>query len=439
MKVKLRAAVALVLCIFTLICAGCMGARSPDEYGYALIIGIDQGKEKTFSVSMLLQRGNGGSESKEGNLCPLVSVECEDLFEAIELIESGLPFALSLSRTTAIVFGEDAARSGKLEQLLSASLGTLHIRYYANLITVRGKARDFLTGIQSELNPNVAKLQYNFVEFSNETGYVPAITLAQFYDRAWNEAGDIVLPLGMLERQKDQASDGDKSKSSEPTQVPKTGTGKQTTKSGSESSNENPSKSPIPAPTTDLLGSADYLPGQTNREGGLDSGLLGCALFHGTKLQGFLNGPHTQLLLMATGKFHKGRILLPDPEGRLISVLLQSKGQPRTTIILGEQPQAHISLALYASVEQPASVSDNSREELTAYFANYLQNEMLNVFNACRDIGCDSFQLGKAAVMQFTDTQQWEAYNWPEFYKNTQAYFSVEILLEYNPTHSRLE
>ncbi len=78
-----------------------------------------------------------------------MGVECEDLFEAVELIESGVPFALNLSRTTAIVFGEEAARSGTLERLLSASLGTLHIRYYANLIAVRGQRR-ITCGLQSD-------------------------------------------------------------------------------------------------------------------------------------------------------------------------------------------------------------------------------------------------------------------------------------------------
>jgi hypothetical protein len=98
---------------------------------------------------MLLQRGNGGQQSSESDICPLVGVECEDLFEAVELIESGVPFALNLSRTTAIVFGEEAARSGTLERLLSASLGTLHIRYYANLIAVRGQRR-ITCGLQSD-------------------------------------------------------------------------------------------------------------------------------------------------------------------------------------------------------------------------------------------------------------------------------------------------
>ena len=123
----------------------------------------------------------------------------------------------------------------------------------------------------------------------------------------------------------------------------------------------------------------------------------------------------------------------------MISVLLQRKGEPRTTLILGEHPSAQFQLSLYASVEQPAAVADSSREELAQYFSAYLQDNMRSVFYACRDLGCDAFELGKAAVMQFTDTNQWESFDWPATYAKTEADFSVEILLEYNPTQSRLE
>jgi hypothetical protein len=427
---RIKQAAAALLCACTLVSSGCMGARSPDEYGYALVIGVDQGKEKPFYISMLLQRGNGGQQSSESDICPLVGVECEDLFEAVELIESGVPFALNLSRTTAIVFGEEAARSGTLEQLLSASLGTLHIRYYANLIAVRGQAQEYLCGLQSELNPNIAKMQYSFVEYGATTGYIPAITLAQFYDRAWNEAGDIVMPLGMLEKQSSEEGGKDKSGAGQPAQ---------SSGGEKEKSDKQAEQAPTPSPTADILGEQDYLPGQTGREGGLDSGMIGSALFHGAQLKGFLNGPHTQLLLMATGEFQTGRLRLPDPKGRLISVLLQRKGEPRTTLLLGEHPSAQFQLSLYASVEQPAAVADTSREELARYFSEYLQEGMRSVFYACRDLGCDAFELGKAAVMQFTATDQWESFDWPAAYAKTEANFSVEILLEYNPTQSRLE
>lgn len=176
-----------------LLLPGCLHARSPDEYGYALVIGIDEGEDKAFYVSMLLQRSSGdtGGDAQ----CELTAIECDDLFEAVALLESGLPFALNLSRTSAIVCSADVAKTGKLEEFLSVSLSALHIRHYANLLIAHGRAEAYLDGLQSELNPNIAKLQYNFIAYGEKTGLVPAITLAQFFDRAWSGSGDVLLAL----------------------------------------------------------------------------------------------------------------------------------------------------------------------------------------------------------------------------------------------------
>lgn len=435
-----RRAAAMLLCLLCIASTGCMGARSPDEYGYAVVIGIDKGETKPFYVTMLLQRGNGDTQSSENNLCPLVGVECEDLFEAVDLMESSLPFSLNLARTTAIVFGEELARSGELEQFLSASLSTLQIRYYANLITARGSAKEYLGGLQSELNPNIAKLQYTFIEYSESTGLIPAITLAQFYDRAWNAAGDVVLPLGAFDKQEcedeaegkkgaEQPAEGQAEKTEQPTEGQKE----------EKEKNTDQSAEPTPTPTADILGSPEYMPGQINRQGGLEAGMMGSALYKGTRLVGFLNGPHTQILMMATGIFKEGRIQIPDPNGHMVSILLAKKGAPKTTLALGEHPWANIRLELYASVDQPAIVANIGREQLQNHISSYLESSMQEVFAACQQLGCDVFQLGDAAVVQFTDTRQWETFDWDAAYQAVEASFTVDIFIQYNPTGSRLE
>ena len=422
---------AALLCVAALTLSGCMGARSPDEYGYALVLGIDVGKTKPFYISMLLQRGNGSAQNSQNNLCTLVGVECTDLFEAVELLEGGLPYSLSMARVTAIAFGAEVARGELLERFLSASLGSLHIRYYANLIAVSGRAEDYLQGLRSELNPNVAKLQYNFIEYKEETGMVPAITLAQFYDSAWNQTGDVVLPLGGYEKKQSGGEDA----GGKDTQQTSSGRPQNTPAPSGASQSPEPSSAPK---TSDAQGSFDYLPGQTEREGGLPAGMIGAALFHGTRLKGFLNGPHTQLLLMGRGEFHRGRIQL-TMGGEPVSVLLTAKGTPKVKLTLGGAPGAEISLSLYASVEQPAAASGIDKQELRRAIADYVQTGMATVFSACQVLGCDSFNLGGQAVTQFHDAKAWEAFDFNAIYKKMKASFDVSIFLKYNPTGSRVE
>ena len=441
---RIRAlALLLFLCVA---CSGCMGARSPDEYGYALLLGIDKGKTKPYFVSMLLQRGNGDNQSSEGAMAALVGVECNDLFEAIEAIESGLPFSLSLARTTAIVFSQEVARGPLLEQFLSASLGSLHIRYFANLIVSGGRAEDYLSGMQSEINPNVAKIQYNFIEYKEETGMIPAITLTQFYDRAWSKTGDVVLPLGGFEKrdtggEEAQAKDGE-SGSNAAGKPMKAEEKEEPTKADAQKEEKEKSaeKEDEPEPIlVDALGAVEDLPGQTGRLGGLEAGMMGSALFRGTELRGFLNGPHTQLMLMGKGEFKNGRIQLKDQNGDNVSILLTRKGTPQVKLSLGENKEALFKVSVYASVEQPAAVAGIDKEAVKRDIEVYLENGMQQVFLACQQLGCDSFDLGEVAVRQFTDTKKWEAYSFRDVYQQIRAEFDVTAFIEYNPTGSRVE
>ncbi len=440
--VRILALMLLLLVVFS----GCMGARSPDEYGYALLIGIDKGKTKPYFVSMLLQRGNGDKQSSEGAMAALVGVECDDLFEAVEVAESGLPFSLSLARTTAIVFSQDVARGPLLEQFLAASLGSLHIRYFANLIVSGGRAEDYLSGMQSEINPNIAKIQYNFIEYKEKTGMIPAITLTEFYDRAWGEAGDVVLPLGGFEKrdtggEEEQAKAGEKGEEGQGDPM-KAGGNEDSTKAEGEKEEKEKSeqKKNEPEPLlVDALGAVEDLPGQTGRLGGLEAGMMGSALFCGTELKGFLNGPHTMLLLLGKGDFKNGRIQLKDKNGDNISILFTRKGTPNVRLSLGKEKKAEFLVSVYASVEQPAAVAGLDKEKIRQDIEKYLEDGMRQVFLACQQLGCDSFDLGEAAVRQFTSAKQWEAYSFRDVYPQIRAEFDVTAFLEYNPTGSRVE
>ncbi|MDL2257646.1 hypothetical protein LJC42_00615 [Eubacteriales bacterium OttesenSCG-928-K08] len=404
---------ALLLCS-----AGCIENKSPDEYGYALVIGIDEGEEKPYYISMLLQRGNGNTENSQGEVCAYAAVECANFFEGIDLLESTLPYSLNLSRATALIISEQAARAGLLEDFLSVSLSTLQIRYYANLVVAHSRADDYVRGLQSEMNPNVAKLQYTFVEYGEITGLAPSVTLAEFYDRAWSGAGsgDVMMPLGAFTPQ-------DESEDEQQPTIPK----------------EEKQKSQQQEPAVDILGDSMFLPGSINKEGGLESGMMGSAIFYDRHVVGLLNGPHTLLVMMANGQFEHGRIQLAIGDEQSVSVSLTARKAPRVKLELGEKSSAHFAISLSALVERPEAVAHLSEQEVEDYISAYLERELLRVYEACKQQKSDVFALGKHAVVQFESVEQWEAYDWKSAYENTSVSFSVDVALEYNPTRSRLE
>ncbi|MDR1620399.1 MAG: Ger(x)C family spore germination C-terminal domain-containing protein [Clostridiales bacterium] len=429
MKKALRiACVILSAGVFLICAAGCIEQKSPDEYGYVMLIGVDEGKMKPFHVSMLLQRG---ADDDEGDTAgPLIAAECENLFEAVSLLESGLPFSLTLSRTSAIVISEAVASGGKAEELLDVSLGIVFIRYHANLITAHGRADAFLRRLQSGLNKNLTKLEKGFVEFSEETGYVPVVTLAQFYDLAWSGAGDVIVPLGA----KEFADEGEARPAKE-----KAGGMANGTPGDRNAGTIGALAEEGVIYAVDLLGEDTFLPGYMTREDGLTGGMMGSAVFKGTRMVGVLNGTHTQALLMATGHFRHGRMHIPLPDGKKISVMFTGKGKPATTLLLYDEPLASFKIDIHAAIEQPAGVASYSRQELRRGIEGYLEGLLREIFSACKAAGADVFSLGKAAVVQFDDARRWEAYDWEGAYTKTRAKFTVDAQIVFDFTRSRVE
>ena len=407
--------------------SGCLAVKSPDEYGYALVLGVDRGETAPYYVSMLLQRSNGDVRTVAGREegSPIVGVECRDIFEAIDLMESALPVALHISRVTGVIFSADIAKSGGIAPFLSAPLGELQMRYYANLAVAHGRAADFLCGLQNELNPNVAKLQVSFVEYGASTGYVPSVTLSQFYDRAWRASGDVLLPLGTYDPQENTAAENTNSKTSNPMDMDAENTEKAEMRQNG-------------TPLTDLLGSTDFLPSSMYTAGGLQSSLMGSAVFSGTELVGYLNGRHTQFVLMGNGQFQNGRIhVLLD--GQAHSIRLEMREKPRVSITPGDQLQTTVTLHVYADIEQSAVYTAQASAALAAEIAAHLEQGMQETYLACRDVGADVFELGKAVVTQFDSTQSWEAFDWKSAYQSTEATFCAEVTLVRNPAVSRME
>lgn len=427
--------ICLILALLTvfLLLPGCLSGHFPDEYGYAVLIAIDRGTVKPFLISMLLQHGNV-EQSEASSAYTLISVECNDMFEAVDLIETGLPYSLSLARTSAIIFSEEIAASGDIDKLLSVSLGMLSIHYYANLMVSIGSAGDYIRGLQDGMSENLTKLQHNYVAFGAATGLVPSITLAQFYDGAWQGDYTELLPLCAIE----QNSGGEDGGSENEDDGRKGGN-----EDDDEDDDEDGVKSEdivarIPSGRVDMAGGSGYLPGENMREGGLDSGLMGSAVLDGTRMVGTLNGRHTQALLMATGAFSQGRLNVTMDDGVEIGAMLFSEQNPKIRADI-KNCAGSITIHLSADIEQPVLMQKYGDGAVTHRIEEHIESMLNNIFDACKREGADVFSFKKAAQTKLITVEQWESFDWDAVFNDFEATFDVNIEIKYNPAKSRLE
>ena len=401
-RIGKRALILLLALTLTLLSTGCLNAISLDRYGYVLAIGFDRGETLPYRITLMLQNTLSESEdSQTSGGFTLVDAECRNLFEAIETLSGSLPYALDLSRAVLVVIASPLARdAGGIENVLDFAMTRLHIRSNANLFIAVSSAHDALAGLSNELDPNLSRMQINFVTYSQMTGMIPVTNLTLLDETTHTGLYDAVLPLCGV----------------------------------------TPEDRKEPA-RRDSIGLTDYayVGGALLTNSGMKTGLAGAALLSGSRMVGFLDGQNTQLLLLATGEFEYGRMQLPLPDGTPMSLQLHANKRPRVDFSLQGGARAHVTIPVVAYVELPEHVPNLSDEALASWIGLTLSRRMEQLFAGCQALEADAFGFGKEAVKRFSDTQKWEAYDWKTAYRDMKASFHVVVELSDDSGKSPLE
>ena len=382
-----------VLIAILLACSGCIESHAIDQYGYVVGIGFDRGAALPYSVTLMLQQTGGGENSQQGGAegFRIVSAECRNLFEAIDTLSANVPFQLNFARTKIIVVSAElAGEPGEMESLLDFSLDRLRIRENVNLYVSLSAAREAMEGLENEFDPDLTKIQANFVRYANETGLTAVTNVSNYFEASKNGLCDAMIPLCGV-------------------------------------AGEKAARWP-----QDSVGARDYeyIGGGLLVETGVKTGLAGAALFSGGTMVGFLDGQHTQLVQIAAGSFQSGRMLLAGPTGEDMSVSFKQVSKPRRSLTLGESAYAETQIVLQADIEHPvAAVANTPADRLEQHIAAQIEAEYAALFLTCQSLNSDVFGFGEIAVTKFTSVSDWEAYDWREAYRGMSASFSVRVEL----------
>ena len=410
MKKHNTAACVLLVLAFLLPCAGCLQGVSLDEYGYVLTIGVDQGEQKKFNISFLLQKEGDSQEAQTGAGAEIITAEGDNLFDAMMVAHAGVPYELNFTRMNFIAFSDQIASSALMDEFLSISFSALKIRQSAKLVIVRGVCRDYLEGFSSMNIPNVAKRQYSYFQMYEREGIIPITNYATYQEAIASGCFDVALPVGRLDRSISAEPDGEKN------------SGKSGQKQGEAETNDKE--------TTDGV----------KREGGLRSYIHGSALFNGSRLAGLLDDEDTEMLLLGMGQFENGYLRINDEKGTVV-FLLKRNGAPHVRMELGEAPHAAMEFQLHAEIELDTSGNAEKRweGELKGQLEQYIEQELDRVFALCQMLDSDAMRFGCYARKQFSSADAWRDYAWKEKYRHMTAKFSVTVGLNDRAVSSHLE
>lgn len=205
------------LCLFLcLSLTGCYDGREVEEEAYAIALGVDKGEQArycyTFQLSNPLELGSSmdetekkeeqtqGEEQKkeqENKTVNNISVEADDFYLALNKLKSYLSKEPELSHIKVIVFSEEAARDGILEQA-SLLFQQQQIRPSAN-VCLAESAREFLNRVKPTLEESTARY-YELLFQNRNSPYAPVTELREFVARGTDDAWDPVLPVADEEK-----------------------------------------------------------------------------------------------------------------------------------------------------------------------------------------------------------------------------------------------
>ncbi|PWM61948.1 MAG: hypothetical protein DBX63_05380 [Clostridia bacterium] len=387
------------------LCCGCLEATSLDEYGYVLTIGVDQGEQKKYNISFLLQKEGDSQEAQTGAGSYIITAEGDNLFDALTVVHVGVPYELNFTRTNFILLSDQIASSSRMDEFLSISFNALKLRQSAKLVIVRGTCAEYFEGLASADIPNVAKRQYNLFRTYQQEGMIPMTNFTTYQEAVGSGRFDVAIPVGRLDRSIPSESDGEK----------------QQTQGETETNDKD---------TTDGV----------KRTGGLRSYIHGSALFDGNRLAGLLDDEDTEILLLAMGQFQNGYLSVSDEKGT-VTFLIKETVIPHVQMSLGEAPHAVVTLALFAEIELDTSGNAEERwdSELKGQLEKYIVMELNRVFEQCKLLNSDAMRFGRYACMQFSSVEAWRDYAWKEKYKNMTAEFGVTVKLNDRIISSHIE
>ncbi len=381
-RVMRRCAIALLLLLQT----ACLGAVPADEYSYVIHFGVEEGDVLPYRFAFVVNSETESASSGESKPTVLLA-EARNLYEAIDTLAGSMSNQLNFSRTTLIVFSRPLAEKDCIPDVLNIVYGKLKIRENTRIMITESDMKAMLEGMAAVIDPSLGKVRTSVTRYAETTGMIVDTTLGQMTEAFRQKTHDAMVCYAGVN------------------------TG---------------------VPIQDMAGcnSYPYLGGSMLSEGQLKTSIAGTAVFSGTRMTGVLDGQHTLLLLLCSGNFSLGRILMPYADTELTLSISRIKA-PRVTFVDADDIAVYTSVEV--SLERPRELANIPADELEEIIARWLSNETAHVFLAVQNAGSDVFGFGKTAVRRFSDMSSWRLYDWDSAYRRLSVSFLYSVKLSHDP------
>lgn len=177
-------------------------------------VGIDKTDNDKFEVTLALITPKSGGQVAGGNM--IKSGVGDTVAIAMQLLSINLGKTIGLQHCSFIIVS-DKVFEDDIAKVLDYFIRTNNLTADANLINSPKSAKKLIEQGASSSASSIATLN-DIIQFNNEYLYGEAITIYEFYNRYFSNAGSVFIPIVEIEGQeniKDEISSGKTSETSE--------------------------------------------------------------------------------------------------------------------------------------------------------------------------------------------------------------------------------
>ena len=393
--------------IFTYAFSASYNSQNIDRLDYVIAIGIDKSPDNTnlqVSFEFTDLGAFSESDSEQGSKPIIDTVVAPSISESINLMNAYAGKQVNLSHCKVVVFSEDVARDGILEEV-TYLMNSPQIRPTTNIIIASDKAKDYIENSTSSLEGILTKYYDLFPTSAEYTGYTSNILLSRFYQNLTSDESGAIAILGT------------KSKSAKKNS------------SSQEEDTSNSTKQEV-SNNTSLESIAT---GENIVEGDRGTENIGLAVFNKDKYIGNLSAIETLCYTLIEEEVDNFSVCIDHPTNpdKKIDVSVSSLEPNNVKVdISKDNPIITIKLNLTAKALTGQNSLDFSDKDtlnsVNSALKEFLTSKMKNfLYKTSKEYGCDINGFYRLVKQKFLTIPEYDNYNWEEMYKK--ADFNVEI------------
>ena len=393
--------------IFTYAFSASYNSQNIDRLDYVIAIGIDKSPDNTnlqVSFEFTDLGAFSESDSEQGSKPIIDTVVAPSISASINLMNAYAGKQVNLSHCKVVVFSEDVARDGILEEV-TYLMNSPQIRPTTNIIIASDKAKDYIENSTSSLEGILTKYYNLFPTSAEYTGYTSNILLSRFYQNLTSDESGAVAILGTKSKSANKNS------------------------SSQEEDTSNSTKQEV-SNNTSLESIAT---GENIVEGDRGTENIGLAVFNKDKYIGNLSAIETLCYTLIKEEVDNFSVCIDHPTNpdKKIDVSVSSLEPNNVKVdISKDNPIITIKLNLTAKALTGQNSLDFSDKDtlnsVNSALKEFLTSKMKDfLYNTSKEYGCDINGFYRLVKQKFLTIPEYDNYNWKEMYKK--ADFNVEI------------